>query len=327
LLSKKIAQVMMSKSSDEDDNQNLNKLLRDRARLLSSAENKLVALNELLSQQAPSPLTLFYCGDGRVEDPCSGDEERQIEVVSKLLHDRGWKSSRFTSYEARVIREQLLDHFRLKIIDSLVAIRCLDEGIDVPGCKRAFLLASSRNPRQQIQRRGRILRKSAGKEFAEIYDFLVMLPPSSFEESSYERSLLVKEMERVAEFAVLARNHGKVVKSLLPILMGYGLSHLLVAEPEEKSASAVEGSERDTMHLAAEKALLQLGTPTHNKELARYMEAEGYFHFTADNPASALDTCLARRSIEEGRIDHTGECIFYKHEPATYGLLVWKSKN
>jgi superfamily II DNA or RNA helicase len=234
-LSKKIAQAMNFTSGTDKTTENarLNQLLLARARLLASAEGKMIALESLLANEKPSPLTLFYCGDGRVEDPDTGDEERQVEMVSVLLHGLGWKSARFTSYEPRGKREQLLDHFRLKLIDGLVAIRCLDEGIDVPACRRAYLLASSRNPRQQIQRRGRILRRAEGKDWAEIYDFLVMLPPVAVETSDYERILLVKELERVAEFASLALNHAEVVKRLLPVLVKYRLTHILSPSCEE----------------------------------------------------------------------------------------------
>jgi len=234
-LSTEIAQAFAVASNGSSDNEspNLKRLLLARSRLLSSAQNKLVALDALLRKSEPDPHTLFYCGDGRVEDPVSGEDDRQIELISELLHRHGWKTSRFTSKEKRKTREDLLDHFRLKMIDGLVAIRCLDEGIDVPACKRAYLLASSRNPRQQIQRRGRILRKAEGKDCAEIYDFLVKLPSEVVNDSGYERNLLIKELGRASEFASLAMNHGEVVKSLLPLLKAYDLAHLLVVNSDE----------------------------------------------------------------------------------------------
>jgi len=325
-LSAKISQafaVASGKSSD-GNNSNLKMLLLARSRLLSSAQNKLVALDALLEKTVPDPHTLFYCGDGRVEDPIDGEESRQIEAVSQLLYQRGWKTSRFTSKETRSVREDLLNHFRLKMIDGLVAIRCLDEGIDVPACKRAYLLASSRNPRQQIQRRGRILRKAAGKDYAEIYDFLVTLPPELVGDGGHDRKLLIQELERVAEFASLAMNHGDVVKSLLPILQQYGLSHLLVLDVED--AVGPDSQERLSMHDAAEKALREIDKPTHIKDLAQYMQDKEYFLFTADDAPGALDTCLSRRCVDVERGDHAAENIFYRFEASTYGLLEEKLK-
>ena len=83
----------------------------------------------------------------------------------------------------------------------MVAIRCLDEGIDIPYLENAIILASSQNPREFIQRRGRILRKSKGKTRAIIHDFVVM-PPTK-ENSEYtetEKSILAKELERLKSF-------------------------------------------------------------------------------------------------------------------------------
>ena len=79
-------------------------------------------------------------------------------------------------------------------IQCLVSIRVLDEGIDVPEVENAFLLASSRNRRQFVQRRGRILRKSSNKEFAKLFDF-ICLPP----EGEKGSKLVDKELERVIE--------------------------------------------------------------------------------------------------------------------------------
>jgi superfamily II DNA or RNA helicase len=109
----------------------------------------------------------------------------------------------------------------------MVAIRCLDEGIDVPACRMAFLLASARNPRQFVQRRGRILRRAPGKEAAEIFDFPVRIPPVLCEGHEYERSLLVSELRRIAEFATMALNRGECYERLRPVLREYDLEHLL----------------------------------------------------------------------------------------------------
>jgi superfamily II DNA or RNA helicase len=211
---------------DPDDDQ-IKALLMKRARILGSASEKIAALQGMLNGQSPHPLTLFYCGDGSTEDDDGSDPVRDIERVSSLLYDLGWKCAHFTARESREDREALLNAFRVTAIDALVAIRCLDEGIDVPACRTAYLLASSRNPKQFIQRRGRILRKSVGKTSATIYDFLVRLPASPMQNSPVERRLLATELERVAEFAKLARNSADAVRTLMPLLREYDLAHVL----------------------------------------------------------------------------------------------------
>ncbi|MBK4717541.1 DEAD/DEAH box helicase family protein [Azospirillum sp. YIM DDC1] len=213
----------LERSSDPQ----LDILLFKRARLLGAASNKLPALRRLLEGRKPEPLTLFYCGDGSVEDEDTGEQVRQIAAVSAAIHELGWKNSHFTSREGRAERQGVLDGFKVGFIDTMVAIRCLDEGIDVPDCRTAYILASSRNPKQFIQRRGRILRRAPGKERARIFDFVVTVPESVAEGSPHERQLLAGELKRVAEFARLALNAGDAYLALEPILERYDLVHHL----------------------------------------------------------------------------------------------------
>jgi superfamily II DNA or RNA helicase len=227
-LSEQISVIAARTSEEASENEKLKIFLFRRARLLGRVRNKLIELRNLIANKRPTPLTLFYCGDGSTEDENSGEQMRQVELVSSLLYDMGWKTSHFTSHEALQERQELLDFFRIGVIDALVAIRCLDEGIDVPACRRAYILASSRNPKQFIQRRGRILRRSPGKEYAEIYDFVVKIPDHLAEGNQNERKLIRAELERVAEFARLATNSADVVRTLFPLLEQYDLAHVLV---------------------------------------------------------------------------------------------------
>ena len=102
------------------------------------------------------------------------------------------------------LRKSLLDAFKNKEIDALVAMKVLDEGIDVPACQRAYILASTKNPRQYIQRRGRVLRKFTDKSSASIYDFVVL--PCKDYITKYKKSLLKSELERIRDFTLLATN-------------------------------------------------------------------------------------------------------------------------
>ena len=181
-----------------------------RARLIGSAENKFETLDKILKGMKKEKHTLFYCGDGSVVDERPSDvldnsAIRDIERVASILHQQGWKSSRFTADESLKERRQIIDNFKNGFIDAMVSIRVLDEGIDIPACKQAFLLASSRNERQFIQRRGRILRKSIGKEFSVIHDFMV-LPSENVYVDDCLKKLIDSELDRLVEFAHVAMN-------------------------------------------------------------------------------------------------------------------------
>lgn len=232
-LSEQIARLMARQEGARPvgENTQLTALLMRRARLVGSATNKMPALRSSIADVRPSPHTLFYCGDGTVET--DGDDEtdehgaRQVEAVSMLLDRSGWDVSRFTSRESRKDRDIILENFRIGIIDAMVAIRCLDEGIDVPACSTAYILASSRDPRQFVQRRGRILRRSPGKEMATIHDFIVILPEDAVDEAGYAKRLIRSELARVAEFSSLSENRTEAYEVLAPTLRKYDLEHLV----------------------------------------------------------------------------------------------------
>ena len=213
----------------------LTSLVMRRARLIGSAANKLPTLQAVLAGEQPTQHTLFYCGDGTVETDEGEDTseesnalgKRQIEAVSTMLHRMSWGVSRFTSRESRKDRDKILENFRLGLINAMVAIRCLDEGIDVPACSTAYILASSRDPRQFVQRRGRILRRSPGKDRALIHDFIVVLPQDFDTDSEYAKRLIQSELGRVAEFSSLSENRFEAYETLAPILKRYDLEHMI----------------------------------------------------------------------------------------------------
>jgi superfamily II DNA or RNA helicase len=164
-LSQQIARQAASNEGEEMSDA-LKMLLIQRARLLASAANKLPALSKVLeSLEQPPEQAIVYCGDGRVESDASDDaeNERQIEAVLRLLGNKHrLRVRKFTCDESVDEREDMLERLRVRKLDAIVAIRCLDEGIDVPDVRMAFILASSTNPRQFIQRRGRLLRRAPG---------------------------------------------------------------------------------------------------------------------------------------------------------------------
>jgi superfamily II DNA or RNA helicase len=105
----------------------------------------------------------------------------------------------------------IVEQFKRGIVDAILSIRILDEGIDIPNCKTAYILASQRSERQGIQRRGRILRKCEGKNSADLYDFIVVGPVSNERILS---DLYTKEIKRAKMFAQDALNQEECFASI-----------------------------------------------------------------------------------------------------------------
>ena len=104
-------------------------------------------------------------------------------------------------------------------------MKCLDEGVDIPRTEQAIFCSSTGNPRQFIQRRGRILRKHPGKKFAKIFD-LVVIPRVAYGSPNFdsERKLVQKELERVVHFAYMAINKYEAIEGLKRICEYYDLN-------------------------------------------------------------------------------------------------------
>lgn len=156
---------------------------------------------------------LVYCGATNVlppdADESKSDESdiRMITAVERILgNELGMEVAKFTSEEDIITRSSIKEKFEEKKLQAIVAIKCLDEGVNIPGIRVAFILASTTNPKEYIQRRGRILRKAKGKEFAVLYDFVTLPRPldevSSLTEEQAQRdlSLIRNELRRVQEF-------------------------------------------------------------------------------------------------------------------------------
>jgi superfamily II DNA or RNA helicase len=214
-----------------DEDEQRQQLLFRRARLIGTAARKLDVLADLAERSQPLDHALVYCGDGSVERPDSGvagDREivRQLSAVTELLgSDLGLSVHQFTYEEDQETRERLLTDFERGDLDALVAIRCLDEGVDVPATQTAFMLASSTNPRQFVQRRGRILRTHESKAYATIHDFVVAPPPeirTAEDDPAFqvERNLVRRELDRVATFVDAAKNHPDATLSGIPTTSG-----------------------------------------------------------------------------------------------------------
>ena len=199
------------------DPDKLVKAMRSRLRVISMVGEKQTRINEIIEQIPEKDHFVVYCGDGRLFDGDSGEEVRHIQAIKKVLYEHGIKSSQFTATEDMNTRMELVTAFNTGDISSLAAIRCLDEGINIPSIKSALILSSNDDYREFVQRRGRILRLYPGKPYATIYD-VVVLP-------SMETPGMAKiEFRRFLEYARLALNWHELEPILHEYLDYYSLS-------------------------------------------------------------------------------------------------------
>lgn len=218
-LSDKIIRLISKKDLEIEGQEILKKLLLKRARILYTCENKLVKLKEMKDIVVGTKYNIFYCGD-KIEN-----EDKYIYKVNRIIANEFLlKTHTFTSEESKKEREQIIEDFKIGKLDAISAIRCLDEGVDIPELRTAFILSSSTNPKEFIQRRGRVLRLCKGKEYAKIYDFMVIpsLDKDFFKTLPYEEKILEskifnKEVKRFIEFSTLAINSSEAYNEIMDI--------------------------------------------------------------------------------------------------------------
>lgn len=221
-------------------------LAMERARIVAGASQKLETLREYIAPYAKDNNILVYCGATNVIDEkadySSIDEEdvRQIEAVTRILgNEFGMEVAKFTSEENMETRATIKEQFQKgDRLQAIVAIKCLDEGVNIPGIRTAFILASTTNPKEYIQRRGRVLRKAENKPFAEIYDF-VTLPREldsvsglTTEQAQRDLSLVKNELARIKEFGRLSMNSMEANDLIWDIQEAY---HIIDDESVEKA--------------------------------------------------------------------------------------------
>lgn len=211
-LTKKI-QKQMAICGEDEYSQSLKYLLLERSRLIAGANGKIEKLRQLYCEGSDFKDSLVYCGATYVEDDDGIKDKKQIDEITHLLgNEFNIPIAKFTSQESPERRLEIIRDFENRNIDSIVAIKCLDEGVNIPSIRNAYILASSTNPREFIQRRGRVLRQYPGKKYANIYDFVVFprkkiaIPRNDIGLLNVEFSLIRREIERIYEFSKLSLN-------------------------------------------------------------------------------------------------------------------------
>lgn len=210
-------------------------LLLERKRIIHKAHNKLAVfkniLDEEFSERGNLKYTLVYVPEGVEPNYDDVDDfiedQDDISLINEYTRavsstDNSVMVKQYTSNTSN--RNEVIKGFQQGKIDVLTSMKCLDEGVDVPRSELAIFCASTGNPRQFIQRRGRVLRNHPDKTFAVIHDLVVV--PNIDDESTFEmeKNMIKKELERVIDFSNLAINKIDTYNELRPILNHYNLN-------------------------------------------------------------------------------------------------------
>lgn len=227
-ISKKLLKYFDAKSKSFKNNPIVTTLLLQRKRVIHKAEQKKDCLREclrdIITTKGEVKYTLVYVPEG--SDTSDDDLDMSlIDDYSKIV------SKEFNLNQHQFIgetenRADILSRFASSKLQVLTAMKCLDEGVDVKRTETAIFCSSTGNPRQFIQRRGRILRKHPDKRFATIYDMIVIPDISEVrgdDNINMEKSILRSELKRVYEFASLSKNKYQSLKTLEDIAYQYDI--------------------------------------------------------------------------------------------------------
>ncbi len=202
----KIAKAYHSTKDDHEKDEWYTLLCIKRQNIVKTAINKYKVLRDILNENQEIKHCLVYCAP------------EQLQRVQEILLQNNIKQHKFTQVEGTrptvgyggiSERDYLLKQFSQGVLQALVAIKCLDEGVDIPPARFAIIMSNSGNPREYIQRRGRILRKHPGKKIATIHDIIVVPSSNSLVKSTYselEMKIFAKELKRYKEFSLTAKN-------------------------------------------------------------------------------------------------------------------------
>ena len=226
-ISKKAGKTVLSEYAKQ--------LLIKRARVIAGTTAKLPELKKIIEPYKDDKHLLIYCGATTIKEVDADEMDfgtRQIDLVTNMLgNDIGMRVGRFTSQESPQERAQIRAAFAEgNMLQALVAIKCLDEGVNIPSIKTAFILASSTNPKEYIQRRGRVLRKFPGKDYAVIFDFITLPFPmdeiglQSQEIINSTKGLVKREIIRMLDFAEIAENPSETYDLIYNLKHGFGVT-------------------------------------------------------------------------------------------------------
>ena len=203
-LSQRIRIAMAAEANDmgDHDETSLKRLLIQRRRIIETATAKLSLLRKVLEERDPRSLdgALIYA---TAKDP---QQFEDIGSLLDILEVRWAPVTQATTARPRLLASRL-DAFADGGYQVLLAKKVLDEGVDIPRIREAFIVASSTVEREWIQRRGRVLRRHQDKPYALVHDFLA-LPPAQLiaHDKTNVQKIVRTELNRAYTFAKYARN-------------------------------------------------------------------------------------------------------------------------
>lgn len=218
-LTKSISKLYFAKDSDPSYAVLYERKLEERANVIKNAYGKYLVFENLIKSLDPKNLhnTIVFVSS------------EQREQVNEILDGLGVTHHDYTQVESAKDsddfsglseRQFIINKFREGFFQVLVAVKCLDEGIDIVTANRAILMASTTNPREYIQRIGRVIRYCEGKDRAFIHD-LVVCPYSSPEHpEDFEKKIAQKELSRIEYIAEDAINNVSAIKKIDAIYNG-----------------------------------------------------------------------------------------------------------
>lgn len=236
-ISKKLAKFFNKGSDSLEKNDIVEKLLLKRKRIIHKAEKKLIKtisiLQERYKKEGNLNFTFIYVPEGYTEEELEEEEleGESIKIINQYTREIGKiDESIFVNQfiSGMPDRDNILNQFKEGKIQVIASMKCLDEGVDIPRAEHAIFCSSTGNPRQFIQRRGRILRRHAEKTVATIHDLVVIPPVESLNKGSetfyLEKSLVAKELERVMYFASLSINPHETEDVFEEVCKNYNLN-------------------------------------------------------------------------------------------------------
>ena len=213
-LSNELARLYDHKGGAFRNPERAKRLLLDRSRVIHKAEAKISSFiaccNEIIRAAGSLRYTFIYVPEGDSKDGANLLEQYMNEF------ERHFPDTKFGHYTYQSgARDEVLEYFEQGIFDVIFSMKCLDEGVDIPRAENAIFCSSTGNPRQFIQRRGRVLRVHEDKEESRIYD-LVVAPffNDADEVTKLEQRLMLSELARVVDFASMAENYYEATSKL-----------------------------------------------------------------------------------------------------------------
>jgi superfamily II DNA or RNA helicase len=245
-ITKKLIKFLDPNTGRYKEDPYVNNLLIKRKNIIHKARRKSKCLTDIIDKIGKDNFNyaFIYVPEGYETnyeendlDQNQDDDEKIINEYTKLLYDKyQFKLKKFTGDTKN--RDEILQNFSEGKLDALLAMKCLDEGVDIPQTKYAIFCSSTGNPRQYIQRRGRVLRFHGKKEFAYIYDMIVKpsleITNTDLTQVKLEKNIFKSELTRVVNFAVLAENKIDVLKELEELCTNFDIDIYDLANIEDE---------------------------------------------------------------------------------------------